>query len=231
MKHTRLISLFLMLISLIFGCRKREAGQKEQAEVSLEQGPKSVQVADMTEVGKNLFVNTVIRTASANRTARVSTDSSCADTEVYAALPRGTVEVPNGVIASVTNNNSNKSINVGPAPRTAELPVGEYRIDSWMIERRDKEGNRWSLKGDKLGKKAIFRIIEGETVKLPIGEPVVSSLTGYKVDSTYRFGHLLKGQLGENIKITKNGGRPEPPKLKISSSECAYQRTLMFAYG
>ena len=185
--------------------------------------------AEMTEMGRDLFVNAVTWTTNRNRVVRVPADCTGADTEVYAALPCGTVEVPNGVIASVTNNN--KSIIVGPVPRTAELPVGEYRINSWKIERRDKEGNRWSLKGDNIGNKALFHILEGKTIKLSIGEPIISSITTSKVNSTYRLRHLLKGQLGENINITKNGGRPEAPKLKISSSDSTYQETLKFAYG
>ena len=189
--------------------------------------------ADMTEVGKHLFVNAVTLAANRDEAANVSAPGLGTGLETHADFPLGTVEVPNGVIASITNS-KNKCIVVGPAPRTAELPVGEYRIDSWTMDRRDKDGNLWSLRGENfgnIGNKGVFQVVEGQTTKLPIGEPIVSSLTAYKADSTYRLSHLLKGQLGENIQITKNGGRPEAPKLKISSSDGAYQETLIFAYG
>jgi hypothetical protein len=186
--------------------------------------------ADMTEVGKDLLVNAAIWTANRNQATGVSAVGPGAGVEAHTNLPLGTVEVPNGFIAVVANS-SNKRITLKSASGTVQLPVGEYRIDSWTMDRRDKEGNLWSLRGENFGNKGVFQVVEGQTTKLPVGEPIVSSLTAYKADSTYRLRHVLKGQMGENIQITKNGGRPEAPKLKISSSDGAYQETLIFAYG
>jgi len=160
----------------------------------------------------------------------ISAISSIAIAPVKSDLSLGIVEIPNGVTIVVINSND-EHITIEPTEKTPQLSVGRYRIDYWTIERKDKDSNIWKLKGRKFGNKGVFHVIEGQEIKLSIGEPVISSLTASKHDSTYRLSHYLKGQLSETIEITKNGKRPEAPKLQIRNVDGSYQKTLTFEYG
>ena len=104
-------------------------------------------------------------------------------------------------------------------------------MECWKIERKDEDGNIWKLKGSELGSKGIFEIVDGTKVKLSVGEPVVSTLTAGKDNSTYYLRHSLGGRLSETVEITKNGSRPEAPKLQVSNADDSYLETLNFEYG
>lgn len=160
----------------------------------------------------------------------ISAATSAAIAQVQTDLSLGTVEIPNGVVIVVINDND-EHITIEPTEKVSQLPVGTYRIDCWTTERKDKDGNIWKLKGTDLGKKGIFDAVAGKEVKLSVGEPVISSLTASKEDSTYYLNHRLRGQLSETIEITKNGNRPEAPKLQIRNADDSYQETLTFKYG
>ena len=145
-------------------------------------------------------------------------------------LPVGAVEIPDGVTMVVVNKNG-EQITVTSAREASRLAVGEYRIESWTLERKDEDGNIWQLKGSELGSKGIFDVVEGKKVELSIGASVVSNLAAHKYDSTYYLRHSLRGRLSETIEITRNGNRPEAPKLQISNADDSYQETLNFEYG
>ena len=145
-------------------------------------------------------------------------------------LSCGTVETPNGVTIVVINDSGEK-IMIEASETAVQLPVGRYRIDNWTIERRNKDGSIWKVTGNNFGKKGVLDVIEGQEVKLSIGEPIVSSLTVSKSDSTYYLSHHLRGQLSETVDITKNGSRPDAPKLQITNAENSLQETLTFEYG
>ena len=111
------------------------------------------------------------------------------------------------------------------------MPIGRYRIHNWTTERTDEDGNIWKLTGNSFDKKGVFYVIEGQEVKLSIGEPIVPYLTASKSDSMYYLSHYLRGQLSESVEITKNGARPDATKLQIANAENSYQETLTFEYG
>lgn len=142
----------------------------------------------------------------------------------------GTVEIPTGMTVAIINSN-NEHITIRTTERTPQLPVGEYLIDHWTMEREDDFENIWKLKGTDFGYKGIFEVVEGQITKLPIGEPIVSSLVASKQNSIYCFNHHLRGQLSEAIQLTKNGKRPEAPKLRIRNVDDSYQEALTFEYG
>ncbi len=159
----------------------------------------------------------------------ISATSSVAATQMQTDLSLGTIEIPNGVIIVVINSN-NEHITIKSTEETPKLPVGRYRIDSWTVEKYIV-GHIWKLKGSNFGNKGVFDVIEGQAVKLSIGEPIISFPTASKEDSTYRFSHHLRGQLSETIEITQNGSRPEAPMLKIRNADDSYQKTISFEYG
>lgn len=149
------------------------------------------------------------------------------DTSVYAQgkLSVGTVDTPDGVTIIVINK-SGEQIKLQASETPAQLPVGRYRIDNWTMERTDEDGNIWKLTGNFFDEKGVFYVIEGQEVKLSIGEPIVPYLYASKSDSTYYLSHYLQGQLSETVKITKNGARSDAAKLQIANAESSYQDTL-----
>ena len=111
------------------------------------------------------------------------------------------------------------------------MPVSRYYIDSWSLKRFDKDGILWKLEAKDIANKKTFNVTENAEAKLPIGEPIVSTLTARKEDSEFYFRHYFKGQLGEDIELTKNQSRPDPPKLLIRNEDGSYQELLTFKYG
>ncbi|MHC4750180.1 MAG: hypothetical protein ACYTFW_09930 [Planctomycetota bacterium] len=159
----------------------------------------------------------------------ISATSYVAATQIQTDSSLGTIEIPNGVILVVFNSN-NEQITIKPTEETTQLPVGRYRIDYWTVEKYIV-GHVWKLKGSNFGNKGIFDVIEGQTVKFSIGEPIISFPAASKVGSTYRFSHHLRGRLSETIEITQNGSRPEAPLLQIRNADDSYQKTISFEYG
>ena len=153
-------------------------------------------------------------------------------------LSRGTVKIQEGLTAVVINS-SDETITVGHTqeplqqrkPSLTGLPVGKYRIDYWTIERKDQEGNLWQLKGRLSGRKARFLVSESQPAAPAIGEPIISILSATKNDSAYGFDQHLKGRLDESIEITRNGQRPDAPKLVINNQDGSYSETFDFKYG
>ena len=145
-------------------------------------------------------------------------------------LSRGTVKIQEGLTAVVINS-SDESITIGSTQEPLQLPVGKYHIDYWTIERKDQDGNLWNLKGRLSGRKARFLVSESQPAAPAIGEPIISTLSATKYDSAYGFDQHLKGKLGESIEITRNGERPNAPKLIINNQDGSYSETFDFKYG
>ncbi len=142
----------------------------------------------------------------------------------------GPVKIQEDVNAVVCNNRDEKFTIVG-VKEPARIPAGRYYIDSWTLERTDKNGAVWKLKTKDIVNKKTFYIAENVEAKLPVGEPIISTLTVRKEDTEFYFRHYFKGQLGEEIELTKNQSRVDPPKLIIKNEDSSYQESLTFEYG
>ena len=136
-----------------------------------------------------------------------------------------------GDVNAVVCNDKGEQFTVEGSQEPAQLPAGRYYIKSWTLERTDKDGILWNLKAKDVTSKKTFVVAEDVEAKLPIGEPVISALTASKEDSEFYFRHYFKGQLGEDIELTKNRSRPDPPKLLIRNENGSYQESLTFEYG
>lgn len=112
-----------------------------------------------------------------------------------------------------------------------QLPLGRYYVNSWTLERTDKNGAIWRLQSKDIANKKSFEVAENARIKLPIGEPILSTLTVQKQDSEFNIRHNFKGQLGEEIELIKNHSRADPPKLLIRNKDGSYQESLTFKYG
>ena len=118
-----------------------------------------------------------------------------------------------------------------PKKGTGSLPVGQYYIDRWAIERKDNAGKNWRLQGSRFSEKGRFNVTEMQETELSIGEPIISTLEAQDRKGTYYFSQNLKGKLKESIYITLNGNRAPPPKLRIKSKDSTYDQTFDFKYG
>ena len=150
--------------------------------------------------------------------------------EQNAAIQLGYIRIHEDVNAVVYNNRDEK-FTIQGVKEPVRLPAGRYCIESWALERTDKNGAVWKLNTKDIANKKTFDIAEDAEVKLPIGEPIVSALTVRKEDSEFYFRHYFKGQLGEEIDVTKNQSTGDPPKLLIRNEDGSYQESITFEYG
>jgi hypothetical protein len=110
--------------------------------------------------------------------------------------------------------------------------VGKYRIEHWIIQRRDDKDAEWKLQGAYFGDTALFDVTEAQAAELSIGEPIICTLqVEQREPGNYYFRQLLTGKLGERIELTRNNARPQPPKVQIKSKDGKYDRTFTFEYG
>lgn len=146
-------------------------------------------------------------------------------------LQTGEVRVPEG-ITQFSAGGENGLFILKPEKGLTSLPVGEYRINDWMLERKDEQGTTWQLKGAyRPGDGTIIDVAVDKPLELSIGEPVVSTLTGSPRQGTYTFRYNMEGRDGERIELTRNGARPRAPKLHIKNKDTTYDRTYSFQYG
>jgi hypothetical protein len=142
----------------------------------------------------------------------------------------GSVRLPES-ITQFTANGENGLFILKPEKGVASLPAGKYCVYEWAVERQDEKGTNWKLKGNSLGEKNFFDITGGKESVLSIGEPIVATLDASEREGTYSFSHGMKGRTGENIELTRNGARPQAPKVNIKNADGTYDRTYSFQYG
>jgi hypothetical protein len=134
-------------------------------------------------------------------------------------------------VNAVLCNNKGEQFTIKGSKEPVQLPVGRYCINNWTLERTDKNGTLWKLTSKDIAHKKAFDVAKGTETKLPMGEPIISNLIVWKENSEFYFRHYLKGQLGEEIKLTKSRSRADPPKLLIRNENSSYQELLTFKYG
>ena len=122
-------------------------------------------------------------------------------------------------------------VTIRPGKEVGRLPVGQYHIRSWKTERKDDGGNTWALTGRYFGQENIFEVNKGSEAKLDVGEPIVATVEARNTGSSYSFNQIIKGRHDEIIKLTRNGSRPQPPKLHIKNKDGSYEKTFNFHYG
>lgn len=142
----------------------------------------------------------------------------------------GNIRLPESITSFAAGGENGRFVRK-PKNGIFSLPVGQYCIDYWVIERKDDGGGNWRLQGSEFSEKGRFNVTETQQTELSIGEPIISTLEARGKKGTYYFSQNLKGQLNESIYITLNGDRAPPPKLHIKSKNGTYDRTFDFRYG
>ncbi len=142
----------------------------------------------------------------------------------------GSISLPE-TISQFAADGENGIVNVKLDKGTGQLPVGEYTTRLWKTERDDDQGNKWVLTGQSFGNQSLFEVNDGNQTKLDVGEPIIATVDARKSGSIYSFNQIIKGRLDEHIELTRNGARPQAPKLNIKNSDGTYNRTFSFEYG
>lgn len=146
-------------------------------------------------------------------------------------LPFGTIRLSKS-ITEFTAIGQNGLFTVRPIDDLAKLPVGTYYIDHWIKEQKDKQDNKWTLKGHSFGDSGVFEVREGYRTTLSVGEPIFTSLEQMsQKDGVFSFVNpKLYGQLGEKINLARNEDDLQL-LLHIKSNNGSYDRTFTFEYG
>ena len=142
----------------------------------------------------------------------------------------GSISLPE-TISQFAADGKNGIVNIKPNKGTGQLPVGEYTTRLWKTEREDDQGNTWVLTGQSFVDQNFFEVSDSNQTKLDIGEPIIATVDARKSGSIYSFNQIIKGRLDEHIELTRNGARPQAPKLNIKNSDGTYNRTFSFEYG
>jgi hypothetical protein len=127
-----------------------------------------------------------------------------------------------------------------PAKGEFTLPVGEYRIQEWKIDRKDAKGAAWHLSANSFNDSARFEVAAGKPVALEVGEPLRTVLQvekptagpGVRVPTNQlAFNLRFEGRYGESLQIMKGDQRPTGPRLTLTSLDGTYRYTNNFEFG
>lgn len=147
-----------------------------------------------------------------------------------ASTTYGTIILPEA-ISRFEADGTKGYVTVEPGEQSKRLPAGRYNIRFWKIERKDEGGNNWALAGHYFGQDNPFDIKDGVQTKLDVGEPIIATVEARNIGSGYAFNQVIKGRSDEIVEITRNGSRPQPPKLHIKNKDGSYEQTYTFQYG
>ncbi|MDH7599215.1 MAG: hypothetical protein QHH07_06215 [Sedimentisphaerales bacterium] len=184
-----------------------------------EQGTRSAAVGRLVDVNGVFYELQVAREGGSIR-LRKPTD-----------LRFGSIKVPSG-LTMLTIAGLNGQFYLKPQDRICQAPVGTYGLYGWQIEQKNEKGKVWSATGSFQGqKRPTIELTDGRQVDLDIQGPLVSRLEVRRASSGYVIGHVLEGQLGEQVTLMVDSSRPRPPKLRIWNQQRTFGEVFNFAYG
>jgi hypothetical protein len=160
----------------------------------------------------------------------IARDGACIKLTKAEGVKFGNIRLPESV-TEFSAGGENGLFTVKPENGISSLPIGKYRVNNWALERKDEKGIQWKLAATPYSNKGYFDITENKETELAIGEPIVATLSASLRDGTHSFNQALKGRDNESITLTRNGARPQAPKLNIKSKDGTYDRTYSFQYG
>jgi len=162
----------------------------------------------------------------------VARDGACVTLTEAKDVSYGTVQLADN-LTTVIASGENGSFIRKPEKGIVKLPVGDYRVDSWSIVRKDAAGANWEMKGmlPPSGSGAALTVAQDKEANLSVGEPIYSTVQATKSGSVYSFEQKLEGRQGERVVLTRNGSQPPPPKLHIKNRDGSYDRSINSEYG
>lgn len=181
---------------------------------------------------ENLYVGNYFEYKDKLYQPNIAKDGANVEITSAAEVAYETVEMP-AMITSFSAGGMNGMFDRSVEDGKVQLPVGQYRIFSWEIVRRDDKGAEWKIQGQWFPDNNRFEVAKDtQPVVLDIGEPIFSKLdAGMRNDSRY-FNQSLVGKYGERITMYKNNNsRPGAPKVHIRNKTGEYDRTFALEYG
>jgi hypothetical protein len=118
-----------------------------------------------------------------------------------------------------------------PVKGELTLPVGSYRINQYLVNRRDERGASWQLMGGGFNSSASFQVAADKPAALEVGEPVRAVMQSFESGNEVSFSLRFLGSHNETVDITKNSERPRPPRLTLTSLDGSYRYTNSFEFG
>ena len=177
------------------------------------------------------FVGNYVELDGTLHAVKIARDGACVTLAKAQGVKFGTVRLPESVTEFAAGG-ENGLFTRKPENGLCKLPAGTYRIERWTVERQDQKGAQWKAEGRFFDEKGVFDVTETGEAELSIGEPIVCAVqAGRREPGYHSFGQEMRGQLGERVALTRNGARPQPPKLRIKSEDGKYERTFTFEYG
>jgi hypothetical protein len=172
-----------------------------------------------------LIALAVVRSDSPNATQTEGAKPAAVGNTAY-----GSIRLPEA-ISQLQAEGAHGLIAIKTDKPTERIPAGQYHVRYWKIERKDDQGNTWALNGRYYGQDNPFEIKDGSETTLDVGEPIIATVDARNVGSSYSFNQIIKGRRSEIVELTRNGSRPQAPKLRIKNKDGSYDRTFDFQYG
>ena len=142
----------------------------------------------------------------------------------------GKVRVLDGITELVAGGETGMFTLV-PRKGIAKLPVGDYRVYQWTLERKDANGAVWKVQGHSLGNPEILRAAKGKEVKIAAGERIVSRPEAVKEYDARVFSPSVRGAEDETLVLTRNGEPYRGYRVRIRNADGAYDQVFPFSYG
>jgi hypothetical protein len=118
-----------------------------------------------------------------------------------------------------------------PVKGQLTLPAGSYRINQYLVNRKDERGASWQLTGAGFDSSANFEVAAGKPAALEVGEPVRAVMQSSESGSEVSFSLRFQGAHNESVAITRNSEQPRPPRLTLTSLDGSYRYTNSFEFG
>jgi hypothetical protein len=142
----------------------------------------------------------------------------------------GQVKVPEAV-SQIVVFGANGQFTRKPVKGQFSLPAGKYRVQDWVIDRKDEKGTAWHLTGYGPDDSAKFEVAAGKPATLAVGEPVFAKMDARETSGNVSFSLRFEGQYHESVQFTKGDQRPPGPKLTLASQNGTYRSTNTFEFG
>lgn len=164
-------------------------------------------------------------------TLDVAQDGAFIEVKPAENVPMGEITLSNPVARITVSGEMGQFDRVPNKDGSINLPVGEYLIDQWTLEAKDKDSIVWTATATCRSERSRFDVAEASTGRLCVGEPLVSNLSVNQDKTTYTFNQTLTAALGESVTLKRNGAQAPAPKVHIKDKTGTYERTLSFEYG
>ena len=117
-----------------------------------------------------------------------------------AATPVGTLNLPENISVELISPEQGTLMFSG-ITGPVQLPQGDYRLESWTLEKKDESGHSWKLSGDVNTARMIEIGPEPTTLEIQT-EPIICDLQIYPGPQAMNFTLGLKGPTGERLRVS-----------------------------